>query len=103
MPETSEPARAVPPSAARPNLEADPQSRRFVIERAKDGGGRAVYEVLDKSRHPKRRVICRTNLADAMMIVAALEIVEAHSIQVVGSLTGSGSSTPLPVRPLSVL
>lgn len=72
----TEPARAVPPLADDATLSSLPQSR-YAIERTRGGGGRAVYEVLDKTRHVSRRVICRTNLADATMIVAALRRAES--------------------------
>lgn len=49
----------------------DTQSR-YVVERCGGGGGRAVYEVIDRTRMPPHRVVCRTNFADANMIAAAL-------------------------------
>ena len=73
MSDTPNPASAgaVPPSISRTDSSPDTQSR-YVVERTGGGGGRAVYEVLDRRRHVNQRVICRTNLADAKMIVAAL-------------------------------
>lgn len=58
-------------------------STRYIVERCPQGGGRAVYAVLDMTRIVTHRVICRTNFADANMIQDALasageEYLESH-------------------------
>ncbi len=76
QPETSFARRAASPGLN--SSIANPQSSsRYVVERCAGGAGRAVYEVLDMTRHVTRRVVCRTNFADANMIRDALEMIAA--------------------------
>lgn len=75
MDSTELPSPAAPPLANQSAVNAVAQSgARYLVERCPGGGGRAVYEVLDTSRIVTRRVICRTNFADANMIRDALEM-----------------------------
>lgn len=57
-------------------------SARYVAERGSGSNGTAYnikdWEVLDRERHPSRRVICRASESDALMIAEALNDSEAQ-------------------------